>query len=175
MVSVATGAARPWYRGRRRGAAVAALQGPRLTCCTPAQQGPSRAYRAARMRFLDRTSFACLLPTVAPHPQIDLVEAAAVSTVAAHECGTGAAGHPRCYSRCGATMGQSGGVERVAGGAAAAAGRKQGQWAGRPDGSGAHVARPGLLPAARHDPGKQGGATVAGGAAPVRRDAAARP
>ena len=48
------------------------------------------------MRFLDRASFACLPPTVAPHLQITLVEAAAVSTVAAHECGTGVAGRPRC-------------------------------------------------------------------------------
>ena len=113
--------------------------------------------RAARIRFLDRASFACLPPTVAPHPQIDIVEAAAVSTVAAHECGTGAASRPRCYSRCGAAVlqplrspvlqplrsrapgataaaepeGRSGGAERVAAGAAAAAGRKK---AGGPGG-----------------------------------------
>ena len=33
------------------------------------------------LSFIDHATFACLPPNVAPHPKIDLVEAAAVSTV----------------------------------------------------------------------------------------------
>ena len=78
---MAAGTARPWYRGTGAARPWRHCKARAGHAARPRRNAQAGHTRAARMRVLDRAFCACLSPTVAPHPQIDLVKAAAVSTV----------------------------------------------------------------------------------------------